>query len=119
MRRLLPHDPLLVGRVGALAGAGVWLFVGGQAIAPVASLALAILAVTIAMVWRLALRRGNAPPLHEVPMRVVVADLLAAGVWTVATAPNPRSIAFVIIISVGALAMYRLGRAGIVATMFT
>jgi diguanylate cyclase (GGDEF)-like protein/putative nucleotidyltransferase with HDIG domain len=119
MRRLLPHDPLLVGRVGALAGAGVWLFIGGQAIAPVASLALAILAVTIVMVWWLDVRRGHASPLHEVPMRVVVADLVAAAVWTVGTAPNPRSIAFVIIVAVGALAMYRLGRAGIIATMLT
>src|SRR5439155_257497 len=41
MRRVVPRDPLLVGRIGALAGAGVWLFIGGQAIVPVAALALA------------------------------------------------------------------------------
>ena len=115
----MPRDPLLVGRIGALAGAGMWLFIGGQAIVPVAALALAFLAATIGMVWWLDIKRGRAAPLQEMPMRIVVADLVTAGVWTIGTAPNPRSIAFVIIVAVGALAMYRLGRAGIVATMFT
>src|SRR5437660_179260 len=119
MRRVVPRDPLLVGRIGALAGAGMWLFIGGQAIVPVAALALAFLAATIGMVWWLDIKRGRAAPLQEMPMRIVVADLVTAGVWTIGTAPNPRSIAFVIIVAVGALAMYRLGRAGIVATMFT
>ena len=97
----------------------MWLFIGGQAIVPVAALALAFLAATIGMVWWLDIKRGRAAPLQEMPMRIVVADLVTAGVWTIGTAPNPRSIAFVIIVAVGALAMYRLGRAGIVATMFT
>src|SRR5438874_2427828 len=119
MRRVVPRDPLLVGRIGALAGAGMWLFIGGQAIVPVAALALAFLVATIGMVWLLDIKRGRAAPLQEMPMRIVVADLVTAGVWTIGTAPNPRSIAFVIIVAVGALAMYRLGRAGIVATMFT
>src|SRR5947209_7736818 len=113
MRRVVPRDPLLVGRIGALAGAGMWLFIGGQAIVPVAAIALAFLAATIVMVWWLDIKRGRAAPLQEMPMRIVVADLVTAGVWTIGTAPNPRSIAFVIIVAVGALAMYRLGRAGL------
>src|SRR6184192_4638468 len=100
MRRVVPLDPLLVGRIGALAGAGMWLFIGGQAIVPVAALALAFLAATIGMVWWLDIKRGRAAPLQEMPMRIVVADLVTAGVWTIGTAPNPRSIAFVIIVAV-------------------
>src|SRR5439155_302139 len=45
--------------------------------------------------------------------------LLPAGVWMVGSASNPLSIAFVIILSVGAFAMYRLGRAGLIAPMTT
>src|SRR2546425_3226184 len=37
----------------------------------------------------------------------------------VGSATNPRSIAFVIVLAVGAFAMYRLGRAGLIATMTT
>src|SRR5204862_6100196 len=35
------------------------------------------------------------------------------------SATNPRSIAFVIVLAVGAFAMYRLGRGGLIATMTT
>ena len=51
----------------------MWLFIGGQAIVPVAALALAFLAATIGMVWWLDIKRGRAAPLQEVPMRIVVA----------------------------------------------
>src|SRR5439155_24661851 len=105
MRRVVPRDPLLVGRIGALAGAGMWLFIVGQAIVPVAALALAFLAATIGMGWWLDIKRGRAAPLQEMPIRIVVADLVTAGVWTIGTAPKSRSIGFVIIVAVRTFAI--------------
>src|SRR5207237_6833805 len=94
MRRVVPRDPLLVGRIGALAGAGMWLFIGGQAIVPVAALALAFLAATIGMVWWLDIKRGRAAPLQEMTMRLVVTDLETASVWTVRLETSLSSIEF-------------------------
>ena len=119
MRGLFPRDPLLVGRFGAFLGAVAWLSLGGQGIVPIAAAALVLLVATAARVWWLDRRRGRALGLHEVPVLVVIADLVTAGVWMVGSASNPRSIAFVIILAVGAFAMYRLGRAGLIATMTT
>src|SRR5438132_10353617 len=112
MRGLFPRDPLLVGRFGAFLGAVAWLSLGGQGIVPIAAAALVLLVATAARVWWLDRRRGRALGLHEVPVLVVIADLVTAGVWMVGSASNPRSIAFVIILAVGASAMYRLGPPG-------
>ncbi len=114
-----PRDPLLVGRFGASLGAVAWLWLGGQGIVPIAGAALLLLVATAGLIWRLDRRRGRALGLHEVPIYVVVADLVTGGLWMVGSAPNPRSIAFVIVLAVGAFAMYRLGRAGLLATMTT
>jgi diguanylate cyclase (GGDEF)-like protein/putative nucleotidyltransferase with HDIG domain len=119
MRAAFPRDPLLVGRLGACLGAIAWLAVGGQGIVPIALAALVLLVATVVRVWWLDRRRGRALALHEVPVQVVLADLVTAGVWMVGSASNPRSIAFVIVLAVGAFAMYRLGRAGLIATMTT
>src|SRR5436309_2400288 len=119
MRGLFPRDPLLVGRLGAFLGAVAWLWLGGQGIVPLALVALTFLVATSAGVWWLDRKRGRALGLHEVPAQIVLADLGTAGVWMVGSATNPRSIAFVIVLAVGALAMYRLGRAGLIATMTT
>src|SRR2546427_11025047 len=108
MRGLFPRDPLLVGRFGAFLGAVAWLSLGGQGIVPIAATALVLLVATAARVWWLDRRRGRALGLHEVPVLVGIADLITAGVWMVGSASNPRSIAFVIILAVGAFAMYRL-----------
>ena len=84
------------------------------------SIALAALALVVATsVWVWLLDRRSPEPLKfgEVPPQVVLGDLLAAAVWMIASATNPRSIAFVIVLAVGAFAMYRLGRPGLVATM--
>ena len=117
MARLLPRDPLLVGRLGACAGGAAWLGLGGQGIVPIALAALALLVTTSAALWRLDLRRGGPLLPSETPTIIVLADLVAAGIWMVGSSTNPRSIAFVIVLGVGAFAMYRLGRAGILATM--
>src|SRR5437762_5051541 len=119
MRGIFPRDPLLVGRFGACVGGLAWLSLGGQAIVPIAWLALVLVLATAARVWWLDLRRGRALALHEVPVHVVLGDLVAAGAWMVGSSSNPRSIAFVIVLAVGAFAMYRLGRAGLIATMTT
>src|SRR5438876_5950173 len=119
MRGLFPRDPLLVGRLGAFLGAVAWLWLGGQGVVPLAAVALTFLVVTSAGVWWLDRKRGHALALHEVPAQIVLADLGTAGVWMVGSATNPRSIAFVIVLAVGAFAMYRLGRGGLIATMTT
>ena len=119
MRGLFPRDPLLVGRLGAFLGAVAWLWLGGQGVVPLAAVALAFLVATSAGVWWLDRKRGHALALHEVPAQIVLADLGTAGVWMVGSATNPRSIAFVIVLAVGAFAMYRLGRGGLIATMTT
>jgi diguanylate cyclase (GGDEF)-like protein/putative nucleotidyltransferase with HDIG domain len=113
----LPRDPLLIGRLGALAGAVAWLSVGGQAIVPIAAAALGLLIVTTTAVWWLDLRRGRALPLNEVPREIVLTDIVTAGLWMVGSSPNPRSIAFVVLLAIGAFAMYRLGRPGMAATV--
>ena len=119
MRGVFPRDPLLVGRFGACLGGVAWLSLGGQGIVPIALAALVLLVATAARVWFLDRRRGRALALHEVSLKIVLADLVTAGVWMVGSASNPRSIAFVIVLAVGAFAMYRLGRAGLIATMTT
>ena len=113
------RDPLLVGRLGACVGAVAWLSLGGQGMVPISSAALVLLIATAGRVWWLVRRRGHALGLHDVPVDVVVADLVTAGVWMIGSSTNPRSIAFVIVLAVGAFAMYRLGRAGLLATMGT
>src|SRR5256712_7613471 len=119
MRGVFPRDPLLVGRVGACLGAVAWLWLGGQGVVPLAALALTFLVATSAGVWWLDRARGHPLGMHELPAQIGLADLVTAGVWMVGSATNPRSIAFVIVLAVGAFAMYRLGRAGLIATMTT
>src|SRR5438034_514537 len=114
-----PRDPLLIGRLGACVGAVAWLALGGQGIVPIAVAALVLLICTSLGVWWLDRKRGQAIALNDVPPLVVLADLVTAGVWMVGSSTNPRSIAFVIVLAVGAFAMYRLGRAGLLATMVT
>jgi diguanylate cyclase (GGDEF)-like protein/putative nucleotidyltransferase with HDIG domain len=117
MRRFFPRDVLLVARLVAVVGAVVWILIGGQAMLPLVYVALAFLLATSALVWRDDVRRGGVPvPLSETPAFVVIGDLCAASVWMVASAPNERSVAFVVVVAIGALAMYRLGKNGVTAT---
>jgi len=117
MRRFFPRDVLLVARLVAVVGALVWLLIGGQATLALAYIALAFLIATSALVWRDDVRRGGVPvPPSETPAFVVIGDLCAASVWMVASAPNERSVAFVVVVAIGALAMYRLGKNGVTVT---
>ncbi len=114
--RFLPRDVLLLARLIAAAGAVVWLLSGGMAITPLVALALAFLLLTSLLIWRNDIRLRRAPSLSEVPAYVVVGDLLASLLWMSASAPNERSIAFVIVLGIGALAMFRLGSLGVALT---
>jgi diguanylate cyclase (GGDEF)-like protein len=117
MTRFFPRDVLLVGRLLALAGAVIWLLLGGRATLSLAYLSLGFLFVTTVVIWRDQVRRSGVPrPLSETPLVAVLGDLTAAAVWMVASAPNERSVAFVVVIALGALAIYRLGRHGVTAT---
>src|SRR5512140_135731 len=108
----VPRDALLLARVAAAAGAVAWLIVGGSALVPLVVLTLAFLLATSALIWRDDHRRGGAAELSAVPVYVVLGDLIAAVVWMAATAPNQWSLAFVVLLAIGALAMFRLGQAG-------
>src|SRR6266508_5540142 len=117
MSRYFPHDVLLVGRLIAVAGALAWILIGGQAVLPIAYLALGFLVLTAILIWRFDLSRGGVPvPLSETPAIVVIGDLSAASAWMIASAANERSVAFVVVIAIGAHAMYRIGQHGVTAT---
>ncbi|HKY51714.1 MAG TPA: GAF domain-containing protein [Candidatus Limnocylindria bacterium] len=103
-------------RLLAVAGALVWILIGGRATLAVAYLALAFLILTALLIWWDDLRRGGPISLSEISPLVVFGDLTAAGLWMIASAPNERSVAFVVVIALGALAMYRLGTHGVTAT---
>src|SRR5712664_4197037 len=103
MARFFPRDVLLVARLIAVAGAIAWILIGGQATLVFAYVALGLLLTTSILIWRDDVRRGGAPvPLSETPAFVVVGDLLAASAWMIASAPNERSVAFVVVIAIGA-----------------
>ncbi len=116
MWRFFPRDILLFARLLAAAGVLAFVWLGGSSVMLLVVAALVFLLVTSAYIWRDDLRRGAPPGLGEVPAIVVLGDLAAAGVWMAASAPNERSVAFVIVLAVGALAMFRLGALGIVLT---
>lgn len=115
-RRLFPHDPLLYGRLIGLAFAAGWLFYSGAVIAPIALLAMGLLLGATVYSWSAQVRRGRAFTLTDAPIVLVCADLFTASLWTIATAPDPHSVAFGLIIAASALVQFRLGRRGIVVS---
>jgi diguanylate cyclase (GGDEF)-like protein/putative nucleotidyltransferase with HDIG domain len=116
VRGLIPRDILLLARLLAASGALLWVVLGGPALMPLVSAAVAFLLITSALIWRDDVRRGKPAPLSEIPVYVVAGDLAASGVWMAASAPNERSVAFVVVLAIGALAMFRLGTLGVVLT---
>src|SRR5688572_12177351 len=119
MVRTLSRDPLLYARAFALAAAGVFIAAGGAVILPFALVTLGLVAVAGGLVFRERLRRAEAVPISGLPVPAVVLDLLGAGTWMAATAMNPRAVAFVLVLAVGTLAVYRLGRLGVLFTLAT
>jgi len=61
MRRFFPRDVLLVARLLAVAGALVWISIGGQATLPVAYVALGFIVATSVLVWREDVRQPEPP----------------------------------------------------------
>ena len=111
--RFFPKDVLLLARLVAAAGALAFLALGGPGVGPLVIAALIFLLGTSALIWRGNVRRGHSQSISNVPTYVVLGDLAAAGVWMAASAPNERSLAFVVVLAVGALAMFRLGTIGV------
>jgi len=106
--RAPPRDLFFYGHAVALAAGSVWLLAG---LSPLIGLApVAVVAGATAYVLVRELRTGRPLSLLTYPRPLFIADLIAAGLWMIATAPNPRSIAFVVVIFVGAMAIPRFGR---------
>ncbi len=113
----LLRDPLIAARAVAIGGIAVFVATGGGAIGPLVPISVGCILLSIGLVAYTTWRKGAPLSLAEVPASAVVADLLAATSWMVATALNPRSVSFVIVIVVGCVAMYRLGRGGVLLTI--
>jgi len=113
LRRYVPGDLLLVGRVFGLVTGGIWIAAGSQIVVPIAVLALAILLGTIVYSWTAQATRGHTFGLTTTPIGLVLTDLFVATLWMIATAPDVRSVAFALVLIASVLVEFRLGRVGI------
>src|SRR6266702_4416821 len=111
--RRLPGDLLLYGRVFGLAAGAAWIGMGSLIVAPIAVVALTILFGTIVYSWTAQSTRGRPFTLTTAPIGLVLTDLGVASLWMVATAPDPRSVAFALVLIAAVLVQFRLGRLGI------
>ena len=116
LRRHLPGDLLLYGRVFGLIAAAIWIAMGSAIVAPIALLALTILFGTIVYSWTAQTTRGKTFTLTSTPVGLVLADLALTCLWMIATAPDPRSAAFALVLIASVLVQFRLGRRGIAIT---
>ena len=107
------RDALLHGRSVGLVAATIWLAVSPLVVAPVAVVAIALLLGSVVFGWIVRARGGAAYTLSTVPNAVVVLDLIVAALWMIATAPDPKSVAFALLIVGAALVQFRVGRIGI------
>src|SRR5438477_4396804 len=110
--RGLPGDALLYGRVFGLIAAVIWIAIGSLMVVPIAVLALTVLFGTIVYSWTAQATRGKTFTLTTTPIGLVIADLLITVLWMVATAEDPRSVAFALVLIASALVQCRLGHAG-------
>lgn len=115
MRRL-PGDLLLYGRIFGVVTGTIWVAIGSLIVVPVAILALAVLFGTIVYSWTAQSTHGKTFTLASAPIGMVLADLVAASLWMVATAPDPRSVAFALVLIAAVLVQFRMGRRGIAIT---
>jgi len=113
LRRYVPGDLLLVGRVFGLLAGGIWIFVASEIVVPIAVVALAILFGTIVYSWTAQAMRGHTFGLTTTPIALVLTDLAVATLWMIATAPDVRSVAFALVLIASVLVQFRLGRVGI------
>src|SRR5204863_8942420 len=113
LRRYVPGDLLLAGRVFGLLAGGVWIALGSQVVVPIAVLALAVLFGTIVYSWTAQAMRGHTFGLTPTPIALVLTDLAVATLWMVSTAPDVRSVAFALVLIAAVLVQFRLGRVGI------
>lgn len=117
---VLPRDPLLYAHFAAIPGALLLVAIGGRLLVPFVVLAVVSVLTSSVLIWRTSRSRGGAAlPLREAPLGAITLDLVGAAAWMLATALDPRSVAFVLVLAVGALAMYRAGRAGLLVTIGT
>ena len=117
MREILrraPRDVLLYLRIGGLAVGAIWIASGSTIIVPIAAFALLTLFASIIFSWTAQASRGRTFTLTSAPVGLVLADLATAVLWMVATAPDPRSVAFVLVLITAGVVPFRLGRRGIV-----
>ena len=110
--RRVPGDALLYGRVFGLAAAVIWIAIGSPIVFPLAALALTILFGTIVYSWTAQATRGTTFTLTTTPIGLVVADLAITALWMMATATDPRSVAFALLLIAAVLVQFRLGRVG-------
>src|SRR5438874_9171991 len=111
--RRLPGDLLLYGRVFGLLAGTIWIGMGSPIVAPIGVTALTVLFGTIVYSWTVQSTRGRPFTLTTAPIGLVLTDLGAASLWMVATAPDPRSVAFALVLIAAVLVQFRLGRLGI------
>ncbi|HEX6060640.1 MAG TPA: GAF domain-containing protein, partial [Candidatus Limnocylindria bacterium] len=118
--RRVPGDALLYGRIFGLAAAIVWIAMGSLIVVPIAAFAVTILFGTIVYSWTAQATRGTTFTLTTTPIGLVVADLAITTLWMMATAPDPRSVAFGLVLIAAVLVQFRLGRLGtaVAATAF-
>lgn len=114
MTRILPREALLYARLIALAGIFLFVSAGGQVDGRFALLTVALVCAGIVVARQATLRRGERLSLAEWPLHLIVLDLAATASWVLATALNPRSVSFVLILAVAAIGMYARGRTGAV-----
>ncbi len=111
--RRLPGDLLLYGRVFGLITGAVWVAMGSLIVLPIAVAALTIVFGTIVYSWTAQATRGRTFTLTTAPIGLVLTDLVGASLWMVATAPDPRSVAFALVLIASVFVQFRLGRLGI------
>src|SRR5436190_154348 len=111
--RRLPGDLLLYGRVFGLLAGTIWIGMGSLIVAPIAVTALTVLFGTIVYSWTVQSTRGRPFTLTTAPIGLVLTDLGVASLWMIATAPDPRSVAFALVLIAAVLVQFRLGRLGI------
>jgi diguanylate cyclase (GGDEF)-like protein/putative nucleotidyltransferase with HDIG domain len=106
---------LFYAHFAAVVGASLWLLIAGAVLLP-AVLAIAVAAaagIYVATRERITLELTD---VTRYPQVLLAADLAAASLWMVATAASPRSVAFIVVILIGSLGAYSVGRRAVVLT---